>query len=119
MKGPYFAQLAYTPMLVSALLLPMLAIAQVAPVELTTVERRDIIESLRLSGLLTSPKASRLSPDVEGRLVRLDVDAGARVKSGDILFKLDDELARLELAQATSSKPRRKHWSVTTWWGRW
>ena len=103
MKGHHFAQLAgvvYTPLLVTALFLPTLSMAQVAPVELTTVERRDIVESLRLSGSLTSPKAARLSPDVEGRLVRLDVDAGARVKAGDILFKLDDELAQLELAQA-------------------
>ena len=103
MKGHYFAQLAgvvYAPLLVMALLVPTLSMAQVAPVELITVERRDIVEMLRLSGSLTSPKASRLSPDVEGRLVRMDVDAGARVKSGDVLFKLDDELAQLELAQA-------------------
>jgi len=32
--------------------------------------------------------------------VQLEVDVGARVKSGELLFKLDDELARLELAQA-------------------
>jgi len=87
-----------------SLLLPGLAAAQVAPVELAGVERREIVETLRLSGSLTSPQSAGLSPDVEGRLVRLDVDAGARVKSGDILFKLDDELARLELAQAVAAE---------------
>jgi len=82
-------------------LLPLLAKAQAPlPVELATVERRDIVETLRLSASLSSPRSARLSADVEGRLVQLDVDVGARVKSGDLLFKLDDELARLELAQA-------------------
>jgi len=82
-------------------LLPLLALAQqLAPVELATVERRDIVETLRLSASLSSPRSARLSPDVEGRLVQLKVDVGTRVKSGDLLFKLDDELARLELAQA-------------------
>jgi len=81
-------------------LLPLPALAQVPPVELATVERRDIVETLRLSASLSSPLSARLSSDVEGRLVQLEVDVGARVKAGDLLFKLDDELARLELAQA-------------------
>lgn len=83
---------------------PALAAAQVPPVELAAVERRDIVESLRLTGSLTSPNAARLSPDVEGRLVSLRVDAGARVQAGDILFQVDDELARLELAQARAAE---------------
>ena len=83
-------------------LLPALAQAQLPPVELATVERREIVETLRLSATLTAPRRARLSPDVEGRLVQLDVDAGARVKRGQVLFKLDDELARLELAQAVA-----------------
>ena len=93
-----------TSALVSLLLVTELTAAPVAPVELALVERRDIIETLRLSGSLTSPYSSSLSPDFEGRLVSLAVDAGDRVKRGDILFKLDDELARLELAQATAAE---------------
>ena len=93
-----------TSALVSLLLVTELAAAPVAPVELALVERRDIIETLRLSGSLTSPYSSSLSPDFEGRLVSLAVDAGDRVKRGDVLFKLDDELARLELAQATAAE---------------
>ena len=91
-----------TLLLAFCCLLPALARAQLAPVELATVERRDIIETLRLSATLTSPRRARLSPDVEGRLVTLNVDAGARVKTGQLLFKLDDELARLEMAQAVA-----------------
>jgi RND family efflux transporter MFP subunit len=91
-------------LLVVSVLWPATGLAQVAPVELAPVERRDVVETLRLSGSLTSPMSARLSPDVEGRLVRLNVDAGARVKSGDVLFQLDDELARLELAQAVANE---------------
>ncbi len=89
-------------MLALCCLLPVLAKAQVPPVELVSVERRDIVETLRLSATLTSPKRARLSPDVEGRLVQIQVDVGSRVTSGQLLFKLDDELARLELAQAVA-----------------
>ena len=84
--------------------LPPAIAAQVAPVELATVERRAIVETLRLSGSLRSPYTARLSPDVEGRLVSLTVDAGQRVRVGDVLFRLDDELARLELAQAVAAE---------------
>jgi len=96
-----------TTALTTLLMLPGLNAAQaapLAPVELAPVERRDIVETLRLSGSLTSPFTSSLSPDFEGRLVSLAVDAGDRVQQGDILFKLDDELARLELAQATAAE---------------
>jgi RND family efflux transporter MFP subunit len=93
---------ALRPLFILCCLLPSLAMAQLPPVELASVERRAIVETLRLSASLTSPKRARLSPDVEGRLVELKVDAGARVKSGDLLFRLDDELARLELAQAVA-----------------
>jgi len=93
-----------TGALVSLLVVAELAAAPVAPVELALVERRDIIETLRLSGSLTSLYSSSLSPDFEGRLVSLAVDAGDRVKRGDVLFKLDDELARLELAQAIAAE---------------
>lgn len=88
----------------ACLLWPTLTLAQLAPVELAAVDRRDVVETLRLSGSLTSPRSARLSPDVEGRVVRLDVDAGARVKTGQVLFQLDDELARLELAQAVANE---------------
>lgn len=93
------------PCVLAALLLACgTGAAQVAPVELATAERRDIVEALSLTGTLTSPNTARLSPDVEGRIVEIRVDAGQRVEAGDILFRLDDELARLELAQAAAAE---------------
>ncbi len=90
-------------LLLALLCLPVLAPAQVAPVELATVERRDVVETLRLTGTLTAPYSARLSPDVEGRLVSLEVDVGARVRQGETLFRLDDELARIDLQQAKAA----------------
>lgn len=80
------------------------AAAQLAPVELAGAELRAIVEALNLTGTLTSPNTAQLSPDVEGRLVEIRVDAGYRVDAGDTLFRLDDELARLDLEQAMAAE---------------
>jgi RND family efflux transporter MFP subunit len=73
-------------------------------VELAPVERRDVVQTLRLTGSLTSPQTARLAPDFEGRLISVEVDAGEHVEAGDLLLRLDDELARLELAQAIAAE---------------
>lgn len=86
------------------LLAPAFAAGQVAPVEVASVERRAVFEALNLTGTLTSPNTARLSPDVEGRLVAMNVDAGQRVQAGETLFRLDDELARLDLRQAIAAE---------------
>lgn len=70
------------------------------PVIITKAERAEIVEELSLSGTLTSPRTARLSPEVDGRVAAITVDAGHRVGAGETLLKLDDEIARLELTQA-------------------
>jgi len=92
--------------LIPTLLIPVFAQSKVkAPaVEMVAVERSDIVENLQLLGSLSAPYSARLAPDVEGRLISIEVDVGARVKRGDLLFTLDDELARLELAQAVAAE---------------
>ena len=90
--------------LILILLSPVPGWTQAPLVELASVERRDIVETLRLTGSLTSPHTARLAPDFEGRLVSVEVEAGAYVETGDILLRLDDELARLELAQAIAAE---------------
>ena len=96
-------QLVLTSLLGLAFTVELMA-APVALVELAVVERKDIVETLRLTGSLSSPLRARLSPDVEGRLISLEVDAGDRVEAGQVLFRLDDELARLELAQVIAAE---------------
>lgn len=79
-----------------------------APVELAHAERRTIVEALKLTGTLTSPKTSRLSSEVQGRVVEIKVDVGDHVQAGDILLRLDDELVRLDLAQALAAEHESK-----------
>lgn len=78
--------------------------APLALVQLGTAQRQPIIEALSLTGTLSSPSTASIAPDVEGRLVRIRVEAGDHVKAGDTLVKLDDQLARLELQQAVAAE---------------
>ena len=69
------------------------------PIDIVRAERTEIVEELLLTGTLTSPRTARLSPEVEGRVATIAVDAGDHVATGKTLLRLDDEIARLELAQ--------------------
>ncbi len=98
-----------TPAWIHALMAPLLlAGAAIAgaqdtvavPVELAAVERGPLDEELVLSGTLTAQRDAGLSPRIEGLVAALAVDAGARVKRGDLLLELDDRLARLALTAA-------------------
>ena len=89
------------------------AFAQEAPAPVVVVEPRSarLTEELRLSGTLTAERRAELSPRVDGLVSRLRVDAGDRVKAGQVLLELDADLARLALkrtiamtAQAAAEK---------------
>lgn len=66
-----------------------------AAVELVTVERSPLRETLSLAGSLRPVNDSQLSPRIEGLIAKLEVDAGAQVEAGAPLLRLDDRLARL------------------------
>ena len=74
------------------------------PVTLVEAAREEIVEELLLTGTLTSPHTAQLSPEVEGRVAAVAVDAGQRVRLGDTLLALDDELAGLALDQARAAE---------------
>ncbi len=82
-----------------------------ALVELATVERSPLRETLSLPGSLRAVNDAQLSPRIEGLIVKLEVDAGAQVAAGAPLLRLDDRLGRLEVealeaesAAATASR---------------
>jgi RND family efflux transporter MFP subunit len=78
--------------------------AQEPPVvSVAQAERTKIVEELLLSGTLTSPRTASLSPEVEGRVAAIAVEAGDQVAAGETLLELDDEIAQLELAQAQAA----------------
>lgn len=63
-------------------------------------EQAPIIENIHLSGSVVSPNIAKLSVQVSGQVKALSVDLGKRVKAGDNILQLDDELDNLALAAA-------------------
>ena len=62
-----------------------------------------VIEQIRLSGTVNSPKIARLSSQVGGLVKTLNVDKGSVVTKGDIIMTLDSELQELSLKAAHAS----------------
>ena len=77
-----------------------------APVAVAEAESRPILREERLTGTVTSPRTAALSVQVGGMVTRLPVDAGDRVAQGDVVVRLDDELAAHRLAGAAGAARR-------------
>lgn len=68
------------------------------PVEVTTAQRSDeVTRTFSATGTVTSRRRARLSSRTTGLVQTLSVDAGSRVKEGDVLARLDPKLAEIEL----------------------
>ncbi|MDY6946429.1 MAG: efflux RND transporter periplasmic adaptor subunit [Pseudomonadota bacterium] len=83
-------------------------IADAVPVRVLTPQQLTLTRELSLTGTLTAERSARLSARVDGLVETLEVDAGDRVKQGDLLLQLDADLAEHALrrisAQAQQSK---------------
>lgn len=66
------------------------------PVSVVRIVRAPIVEELRLTGSLRARRISRLSTEVEGIVKELLVDDGDRVESGQLIVRLNNELATIE-----------------------
>jgi multidrug efflux pump subunit AcrA (membrane-fusion protein) len=75
---------------------------EVKPVEVssTVAEVREVPLSLGANGTFEATESSDLAPPAEGLVIATPVDAGASVKSGDVVVRLDDRDARLRFEQA-------------------
>ena len=71
--------------------------ADAPPVSLGVASERAIVRVVQVTGTVTSPRSAVLSPSVGGLISVLDLDAGDRVATGDVVVGLDAELARLTL----------------------
>jgi len=80
-----------------------------APVTVAAVKSQLIYRQVHLTGTVTSQRSAKLSAAVSGLVQALHVDAGSRVKTGDLLLELDQELA---LLQWQSSQARVKQAST-------
>jgi RND family efflux transporter MFP subunit len=98
-------RLAWLGLILGLIALAPPGLSQTAPkVGVSPAMQGAIVESLRLTGTLTSPRVSRIAPEVAGRVAELRVDAGDRVEAGDTLLVLDRELTRLERDQAEAAQ---------------
>lgn len=76
---------------------------EAAPVTVVTATEETIIETVPLTGTITSERSSALSPRVSGLVASVRVDAGHHVKKGETLIQLDPVLAELALARTRAA----------------
>jgi len=87
------------------LCLPMTSLLAQTPAPVTVVmpQLQQATQQVQLTGSFNARNAASLSPRLSGLVQELLVDAGDRVAAGDVLVRLDDRLAQLELDQAESA----------------
>ncbi|MEM7052949.1 MAG: efflux RND transporter periplasmic adaptor subunit [Pseudomonadota bacterium] len=71
-------------------------------------ERSEAVQRTELTGSFNARRAALLSPQLAGLVEQIDVDAGDRVSAGDVLVRLDTDLARLAVARAESAVQERQ-----------
>ena len=76
---------------------------ETAPVTVAQPELRRAVEQVDLTGSFTARRAAQLSPRLSGLVETIDIDAGDEVAAGDVIVRLDDRLAELQLAQAEAA----------------
>jgi membrane fusion protein (multidrug efflux system) len=69
-------------------------------VELARAEARVMQRTIEAVGTTRALRSIEIVPEVDGRLVELNITPGTRVTEGQILARLDDTIERADLAQA-------------------
>jgi len=72
------------------------------PVEVVTVARRDLAESLSLVGSLAPNETAQIRAEVSGQVRAVLFDEGETVTKGKVLVRVDDAELRAQAAQAES-----------------
>ena len=73
-----------------------------ATVEVARARQAKAANDIRAIGSLQSDESVQLAPEIAGRISEIVFAEGSPVKQGDVLVKLDDALARAEVAQANA-----------------
>jgi HlyD family secretion protein len=76
---------------------------QTVTVTTTAVTRTTIQNSITLNGKVKPVREAEISAKISGKVSQIYFELGQTVKQGDILFKLDDRDARLNLEQAEAA----------------
>jgi RND family efflux transporter MFP subunit len=73
------------------------------PVKLYKVTRQRISEKLIYTATLEAWKRQAITPDIAGKVARIYVSEGEKVRKGQLLTELDTESTRLQLKQAEAA----------------
>ncbi|HTX19572.1 MAG TPA: efflux RND transporter periplasmic adaptor subunit [Bacteroidota bacterium] len=70
------------------------------PVTLVPVQKEQLSESLTLTGTIAANNDVAVLSETDGRVTKVKVEVGDRVKAGDVLVQVDDELKEAAYASA-------------------
>jgi len=73
---------------------------KVEPVQMAKVRREDVTSRVRAPGKIEPKTQVKISADIMGRITRLLVKEGDRVKNGQLMLQLDDTQYRAAYAQS-------------------
>lgn len=71
--------------------------------EVAQARRAALSQEATLAGSVAATRSARVTTAIAGRIVRLPVDVGDRVRAGQTLAELDADLIKLELAVAEAA----------------
>jgi membrane fusion protein (multidrug efflux system) len=76
------------------------AAAQIQPVEVAPIERRDLVEGLSLVGSLAPNETAQIRAEIAGQVRAVLFEEGQQVVKDQVLIRIDDAELRAQLAQA-------------------
>jgi membrane fusion protein (multidrug efflux system) len=79
------------------------AAAQVTPVEVMPLERRDLVETLTLVGSVAATESAQVRTEIAGIVREIKIDEGQSVKKGQLLVKIDDSEIAAQTEEAESA----------------
>lgn len=81
-------------------IVPLYALAQPpSTVSVVTPTQRVASQTIQLSGTVRATKTSSISTRVDGAVAKVLVNDGSRVKQGDLLVELDNQLEQIEMTR--------------------
>lgn len=103
MKNSYYLKSIYLFLFALYGFLTITTVYAETPVSVISPEKSKVSDNLTLSGTLTAEKQAMLSPRVDGLVSSVLVDAGSKVKKGELLLELDPALSKQVLNQAKAA----------------
>ncbi len=89
----------FVAILAGALLAPLALAQPASPVAVDAVKRESVTRMHRITGEIAPRRRSAVAAEEAGIVLSVPVDAGDRVKAGDVLAKLDSAILELTLLE--------------------